>query len=121
MARGPGAREPDPPTAILPELVPERTRRWLSSGPGEIRVLEPRYGHTALGRWLARSLRKPDIEIKLDELGSAVWEACDGRATVGDIARHVRDRFGDRIEPAHERLGRFLHQLERTRLIRWKQ
>jgi hypothetical protein len=120
LAPGPGAREPDPPTAILPGRVPERNRRWLSSGPGEVRVLEPRYGHTAVGRWLAKSLRRPDIEIKLDELGSAVWEACDGRATVGDIVRHVRDRFGDRIEPAHERLGRFLHQLARNRLIRWK-
>jgi len=117
----PGARKRDLRTAILPERVPERNRRWLSSGPGDVRVLEPRYGHTALGRWLARNLRRPDIEIKLDELGSAVWEACDGRATVGDIVRHVRDRFGDRIEPAHERLGRFLHQLARNRLIRWKQ
>jgi hypothetical protein len=116
----PGARERDLRTAILPGHVPERNRRWLSSGPGEVRVLEPRYGHTALGRWLARSLRRPDIEIKLDELGSAVWEACDGRATVGDIVRHVRDRFGDQVEPAHERLGRFLHQLARNRLIRWK-
>jgi hypothetical protein len=120
VAPGPGAREPDPAAALFLERVPERARRWRSSGPGQVRVLEPRYGHTTLGRWLAKSLRSPDIEIKLDELGSAVWDACDGRATVGDIVHHVREVLGDRIEPAHERLGRFLHPLERNRLIRWK-
>jgi hypothetical protein len=101
-------------------MVPERSREWRRSDAGDVRVLEPRFGRSRPGRWLARYLRMRDIEIKLDEFGGAVWEACDGRATVAEIAAELRGRFGDRVEPVDERLGRFFARLEHTRLIRWR-
>ena len=104
----------------LLEMVPERNREWVRLDSGEIRVLEPRYGRSSLGRWLASHVPRPDIEIKLDAIGSAVWEECDGTSSVAQIIEHLRDRFGARIEPAAERLGRFFTEMERNRLIRWK-
>jgi Coenzyme PQQ synthesis protein D (PqqD) len=104
----------------LLEMVPERNREWVAAESGEVRVLEPRYGRSAAGRWLAARVARPNIEIKLDELGSAVWRACDGRTSVGQIADGLREEFGDRIEPATERLARFFRGLERTKFIRWR-
>ncbi len=101
-------------------MVPERAREWVRSDSGQVRVLEPRYGRTALGRWLASHVPNPEIEIKLDEIGSAVWEECDGASSVAQILERLRSRFGTQIEPGSERLARFFTVMERDRLIRWK-
>jgi len=100
-------------------MVPVRTRGYRLDDSGQVVVLEPRYGSTRVGRWLAALMVRPNIEIRLDEFGSAAWELCDGEANVSAIARRLIDRFGDRIEPVHDRLADFLRTLERTRFIRF--
>ena len=72
-----------------------------------------------MGRWFARSLGRPHIAVKLDELGSAVWEACDGAACVGAIAEDLQGRFEMDGTSLHERLARYFRDLEHGRLIRW--
>jgi hypothetical protein len=80
----------------------------------------PRYGAGRLGHWIARRLDRPYIFVNLDDIGSSVWRACDGRATVQEIARTIEAEFGERIAPVHERLGKYFAELERGRLIRWR-
>jgi Coenzyme PQQ synthesis protein D (PqqD) len=108
------------PVRNLLEMVPERNREWRLGPDGAVRVLEPRFGASRLGRWLAERLGAAPIEVRLDPLGTAVWEACDGATTVGDVLLRLQQRFGPAIEPADERLARFLRELERTRFITWK-
>ena len=55
--------------------------------------------------------------LKLDELGSYCWRRLDGESTALQIASDVRARYGDAVEPAEERVGRFLQQLLREELI----
>ena len=100
-------------------MVPSRTREWVTDDAGTVRVLVARYGESRVGRWFARSLGRPHIAVKLDELGSAVWEACDGTTTVGTIATGLVDRFEVTGAPLQERLARFFRDLEHGRLIRW--
>lgn len=83
-------------------------------------VLEPRYGSNRLGRWIVERIGARPIRVRLDDLGSAVWKACDGSSDVAAIAERLRERFGDAIEPAYERLASFLRQLERNRFIEWR-
>lgn len=104
----------------LLEMVPERIPEWADAGEGKVKVLVPRYGGSRLGRWIARRLDRPHITVNLDDIGSSVWRACDGRATVQEIARTLEAEFGERIAPVHERLGKFFAELERGRLIRWR-
>lgn len=108
------------PVRNLLEMVPERNREWRLGADGAVRVLEPRFGASRLGRWLAGRLGAAPIEVRLDSLGTAVWEACDGTTTVGEMLARLRQRFGPALEPADERLARFLRELERTRFITWK-
>ncbi|HVO76412.1 MAG TPA: PqqD family protein, partial [Candidatus Bathyarchaeia archaeon] len=61
--------------------------------------------------------KSPNIKIQLDEIGSEVWLFCDGKRTVGEIAELAKEKFQERIEPCHERLGVFFRQLERARFI----
>lgn len=112
-------RGPEVPRNLL-EMVPERLPEWVDAGGGRVRVLVPRYGASRLGRWIARRIHRPHIVVNLDEIGSSVWRACDGRASVSEIARAVEAEFGGRIAPVHERLGRYFAELERGRLIRWR-
>ena len=84
-----------------------------------VRVLVPRYGRSQIGRWLAQRLGRPHVPVQLDEVGSEVWEACDGATPVSGISARLKKRFGDSFDPDHERLARYLRQMERQRLIRW--
>lgn len=57
--------------------------------------------------------------LRLDDVGSFCWRQMDGRRTAGDIADALRAEFGNSIEPAAERLGTFIKQLEREELVRF--
>ena len=101
-------------------MVPARAREWVTDEDGRVRVLEPTYGRWRIGRWLAHRIGRPNIEIRLDEIGSEVWKACDGSTPVGRIAEMLETRFGERIAPTGERLSRFFEQLDRNKMILWK-
>ncbi|MFQ5877670.1 MAG: PqqD family protein [Acidobacteriota bacterium] len=113
------ARSARGPRNLL-EMIPERAREWRLGEDGRVRVLVPRYGDTALGRWIAARVGRPHISVRLDEIGGEVWRACDGISTVGRIADGLQQRFGDRVAPLHQRLASFLRELERSRFIRWR-
>lgn len=103
----------------LLERVPRRARKWEEDAEGRVTILEPRYGSNRIGRWIAGRLRARPIRIRLDDLGSTVWKACDGASDVAAIVARLRTEFGDAIEPAHDRLATFLRHLERNRFIEW--
>jgi hypothetical protein len=80
-------------------------------------LLRPRLGSNRLGLWLARWLNDPHYRIRLDELGAFVWKACDGEASLASIAVALQERFGAEVEPADERLARFVRQMLRAKLL----
>ncbi len=117
----PPARGGNPPhSPNLLEMIPRRNREWLDGDDGRVRILVPRFGRSAAGRRLAALVGRPHIPVRLDEVGSSFWRRCDGRATVGQIARGLEERFGATVAPVHERLARFVAELERSRFIRWE-
>lgn len=78
---------------------PRVGRSWLSPSRWFAAVFEPR-------RW------------RLDELGSFCWRRLDGERTVGELADELRAEYGETVEPAEERVGRFLHVLVREGMAR---
>jgi len=100
------------------EMVPDRVHEWAEDAEGKIRVLVPRYGKSAVGRWFASLMGRPHIEVRLDDIGSAIWRACDGGTPVVDIAHRIEKRFGAMVDPVEDRLARYLRQLERGGLVR---
>lgn len=57
--------------------------------------------------------------IRLDDVGSFCWRHIDGRRTAGAIAEALRAEFGESVEPAEERLGKFIRLLQREELVRF--
>lgn len=98
------------------EARPRRLLEWREEG-GRCVLLRPRFGTSRLGRWLNGLAGDPHYRIRLDDIGTHVWKSCDGRTSLVEIARSMRLAFGDRIEPADERLARFVGRMLRSRMI----
>lgn len=68
-----------------------------------------------LMRWL---FRLPEYHfIELDEVGSDVWEWCDGQRTLQDIATILMEKYRLHRREAELSLATFLQQLARKGLI----
>lgn len=55
--------------------------------------------------------------LRLDPRGSFLWRRIDGERTITALAEELREAFGEAVEPAEERVTRFLSWLERERLV----
>jgi hypothetical protein len=99
------------------DLRPRRIRRWETDERGRVTVFIPKFRGRLFGPWLTSLLKSQDFKVKLDELGSAVWEYCDGALTVHEIGEKLRDRFGHHIEPVYDRLVVFVSQMIRGDLV----
>ena len=96
------------------ELRPSRVCAWEQDDRG-VTLLPPRFGRGPVGRALERWLRPRPYRIRLDAVGTFVWNRCDGSRTVAEIAGQLRDEFGEKVEPAEDRLVSFLSTLLRER------
>ena len=112
-------KETRSPEVNLLALVPERTVRSETGEDGLVTVLGPRFKTALMKKLIGSRLKCPYFRIKLDEVGSTVWENIDGARNIGEIAGILRDRFGDRIEPCNDRLAIFFTQLEMSGYIRY--
>jgi hypothetical protein len=108
---------PGPPEGSnLLELVPVRTASWSEvGGRVSVEIPVPSRPWRAPFAWLSSKMSSK--RVRLDEVGSLSWNLLDGRRTVGEVAAALRERFGDRVEPAEERLGTLLRTLHRGGLV----
>ncbi len=103
----------------LLRLVPERLVDHELGEDGMVTILAPRFRNRIMKRLLESRMRNRFVKIRLDEIGSAVWLLCDGGSDVGGVADTMSRRFGERIEPCHDRLAMFFTQLEASDFIRY--
>lgn len=98
-------------------FCPRRCLEWREDKQGKVIVLRPKLGSGRLGRWMSLHLQNPFYRIRLDEVGTLVWQCCDGRTRLAEIVTRMRQRFGVQVEPVEERLFQFIGQLHRAKLI----
>lgn len=108
------SREAD--AVLIHEWVPLRRLPWKEDEKGVV-VFRPRFGERKLGRWLKEKLNLCDYRIRLDEIGTLVWKACDGETTTSQIVERMREEFGEKAEPAEDRLHDFILKMKQARLI----
>ncbi len=101
----------------LLDLRPRRLVDHEMDGEGHVVILVPKYRGRLMGRLLQPRLKKPFFRITLDEVGSHVWGLCDGLTRVENIAESLRERFGEKVEPAENRLADFIRDLRHNRFI----
>ena len=96
---------------------PRRCLEWGEDKEGKVVLLRPKLGSGCLGRWMSLQLQNPFYRIRLDEVGTLVWQCCDGQTKLAEIVTRMRQRFGAQVEPVEERLFQFIGQLHRAKLI----
>jgi hypothetical protein len=104
----------------LLELVPDKLLGSETGEDGVVTIRAPRFHNGILKRLIEPRLKRPYMMIRLDEIGTAVWEQIDGERTIGEIAAILRKRFGESIEPCNDRLAVFFAQLELSRFISYR-
>ncbi|MFH0801650.1 MAG: PqqD family protein [bacterium] len=102
----------------LLELRPLRLLSWEEAGDGLVVVLKPKFENPFLKKWLLPFFKSKNFRIRLDAFGSLVFRMCDGKTSCETIAAALKEKFGDRVEPVHERLSLFVRQLENNHFIR---
>jgi hypothetical protein len=99
------------------EARPRRALEWRETAGGQCVLLRPKFGRGRIGRWFASRLADPHYRIRLDDIGTFVWKACDGQTPLLTIADGMRTRFGPDIEPAERRLALFVRKMLRSKII----
>jgi hypothetical protein len=99
-------------------LIPARKMNWEINPDTHLVVLKkPKFKNSFLKKYLLPKLKNPDYSVKLDKIGSFVWQHIDGKLSFGDIAKIMSEEFGELIEPVYERLGQFINSLQRYEFI----
>lgn len=101
----------------LLELAPVRVARWQQV-EDRVVVVRPkpraRFPRILL-EWLTYMMAVK--KLRLDEVGSFAWQLLDGKHTVGQVSVALRERFGEEVEPAEERLGHMVRLLRQEGLL----
>ncbi|MEE8447798.1 MAG: PqqD family protein [Gemmatimonadota bacterium] len=104
----------------LLEWTPVRVAEWRDVDGGVVLERPPpkRSGIRGIGRLTSFMAAQ---RVRLDDIGSFSWTRFDGETTVGEVCGALRERFGESVEPAEERLGRFLHSLRREGFVSYRE
>lgn len=107
---------------ILPaNVVPKRLVESKEGPDGRTLLLVPRFRKGFFAKWLQPRLKKPYINVKLDEIGSFVWNRIDGVNTVEQIALAMQSELGKKAEPVKKRLDFFLINLYKNKFVEYLQ
>lgn len=100
----------------LSELKPRRLYPCEFAEKGRIVVLVPQQQNKFV-QWFMPKKNTINDRIKLDILGSFVWNSCDGTKTIHDIAERMKQEYGKYAEPVDERVSRYINKLHDSKLI----
>ena len=95
---------------------PECASEWEDQ---QIVLLIPRARNPVLKFFVSILNSKPHFRLKLDEVGSFVWQQMDGRRTIKEICKALEAHFQDRVAPAEDRTIEFFKRLYLYRAVRF--
>lgn len=103
----------------LLDLRPIRAFEYVIQDDGKVTLLIPKFRDRILGKYLQPYLKKKYFLVKLDTLGSFVWQHCDGKSTVNEIVEKFHKNFGDAVEMAEHRVAKFIQHLYRGDCVKF--
>lgn len=93
------------------DLTPFRIHREEIDENGLVTILVPKFTNKFVVKYIVPTLKSKYFKIHFDELGSETWKLIDGKINVNNISESLLAKFGDKIQPVHERVTKFLSQL----------
>lgn len=102
------------------DWIPVRCVRWDKQDNGRVVLYKPKFRRKWLTRLALRLGKQPDCHLHLDENGSIVWMACDGKRTVWQICQSFKDQTGAPDRNLPQRTMQFLQSLLKRDCIRFQ-
>ena len=103
------------------ELTPACIHGHEIKENGKVSILIPRFTSKFFGKYFLPLLKNKFIPLKLDEFGSETWLLIDGKRNVQEICDFLAGKFGEKIQPAEERVTSFLTHLYTNKFIRFNE
>lgn len=103
------------------DLIPVCMKEYREEDDGTLTLIVPKFRNEKFGKWFMPKKKSLWFSIHLDELGSAVWLEIDGKRSVAEIIGRLKEKFGEKISPASERVTTFVTQLYAQRYISFTQ
>ncbi len=100
----------------LLELIPSKLCEW-EEHDGKVFVLIPRFSNKFGKKYLLPLMKHPFNKLELDEIGSFIWHQIDGKKNIYEICELAASQFGDKIEPAFDRIGKFFSYLKLSKAV----
>jgi len=113
-------RRDDLESVNLLEVTPVRLAEWEKRAERVV-VIRPRPRRRGLRSLISSLLYLLSAtRIRLDAVGSFAWLRLDGEHTVGQVAEMLREKFGEDVHPAEERLGHLVRVFRREGLVAYR-
>lgn len=103
------------------ELTPVRSYEHEVESNGLVSVFVPKFDIKFIDKIMSRIIKSRFFKAKLDEFGTEAWLQIDGNKSVELISEHLTLKFGEKINPADERLTKFLSELYKYNFITFKE
>lgn len=114
-------RPPDVDRGMVMTLRPGRNSvlTWETRESGETILTVPENEQVgAITRWMAKRLKVPtERKVELDEVGSFVWELCDGNNTIESIVQKTSKHYKMSRREAEVSVTMFLQMLHERNFI----
>lgn len=92
------------------DMVPKRKFEHKLNSNGKVEIIIPRFDDNFIGRLISKQSSKENIKAELDEIGTIVWLAIDGKNTVFDISKKLKEKIDDQKQ-VEERTVEYLKHL----------
>ena len=68
-------------------------------------------------KFFKKHIHKP-YKVELDELGTFVWQLCNGKYNVAEIIQKFEHQFQENEKQANQRVIKFIQQMSKNKLIK---
>ena len=99
------------------DLTPIKIYKEEIDEKGLATIIIPKFTNKLAVKIFNNRMKSDVIRIKLDDIGSAAWLAMNGKNNVGDIAKIMVDKLGEKVDPIEERLPKFITHLYEQKYI----
>ena len=101
----------------LLDVVPFRSTHITTEWDGDCIVISiPRFKYEWMKKIMTPKGLSPDIKVKLEEHGTAVWQLIDGERTVGGIIKELAEHFQGEAN-YESRVTTYIAQLQKDGFI----
>jgi len=103
------------------DLTPVKLYSEKINNENLVTIIIPKFKTEFAKKFISPKLKSSDFKLNLEKFGSEIWMNMDGKKKVSEIIKLVTDKFGDEIQPAVDRVSKYIFQLYEQKLISFKE